>query len=205
MQILVRANAFQQKEWLESNMIPVRFTTDLQEWLLSEADILIDLLYDIDQPTGITNVPVIVNSMLHTCQELPYNYIRLNGWNGFLSKPVKEIAVTAYFGEQKLQEVMDALQWQYAIAPDVPGFASARTIAMIINEAYFALGDNVSSKEDIDTAMKLGTNYPFGPFEWASRIGLQNIYDLLLVLSKTDERYVVADALIKEVSLQRNT
>lgn len=204
MQILVRANESQQKEWRENNMVPVQFTTELQEWLLAEADILIDLLYDNDQPSRLTNVPVIVNSILHTCQELPYNYIRINGWAGFLSKPIKEIAMTSYFGEQQLNEVMEALQWKYIVAPDVPGFASTRTLAMIINEAYFALGENVSSKEDIDTAMKLGTNYPYGPFEWAAKIGLQNVHALLDTLSKTDKRYIVAPLLNDEVQLLRN-
>jgi 3-hydroxybutyryl-CoA dehydrogenase len=128
----------------------------------------------------------------------------MNGWTGFLSKPIKEIALTSYFGEQQLKDVMDALQWQYIVAPDVPGFASCRTIAMIINEAYFALGENVSSREDIDIAMKLGTNYPYGPFEWSAKIGLQNIYALLDTLSKTDNRYTIAPLLTDEVQLLHN-
>jgi 3-hydroxyacyl-CoA dehydrogenase len=44
---------------------------------------------------------------------------------------------------------------------------------MIINEAYFALEDNVSTKAETDIAMKLGTNYPYGPFEWGQLIGLK--------------------------------
>ena len=71
---------------------------------------------------------------------------------------------------------------------------------MIINEAFFALQENVSSKEEIDTAMKLGTNYPFGPFEWAERIGLKNIFELLTGLSKTQSRYEPA-ALLKQQAL----
>jgi 3-hydroxybutyryl-CoA dehydrogenase len=70
---------------------------------------------------------------------------------------------------------------------------------MIVNEAYFAFGENISSETDIDTAMKLGTNYPFGPFEWAAKIGLQNIYDLLQTLAITDSRYECAPALKKLV------
>ena len=56
-----------------------------------------------------------------------------------------------------------------------PGFITARVIAMIINEAFFALQENVSSKEEIDTAMRLGTNYPYGPFEWTKLIGIDKI------------------------------
>jgi 3-hydroxybutyryl-CoA dehydrogenase len=48
------------------------------------------------------------------------------------------------------------------------GFIFPRTIAQIINEAYFALEEGVASKEDINRAMKFGVNYPKGPFEWAA-------------------------------------
>lgn len=47
------------------------------------------------------------------------------------------------------------------------GFIFPRTVVQIINEAYFALEENVASKEDINRAMKFGVNYPKGPFEWA--------------------------------------
>jgi 3-hydroxybutyryl-CoA dehydrogenase len=60
---------------------------------------------------------------------------------------------------------------------------------MIINEAYFALDEKVSSKEEIDIAMKLGTNYPFGPFEWSNKIGIKKICDLLNVLKEINPRY----------------
>ena len=43
--------------------------------------------------------------------------------------------------------------------------------------------------------MKLGTNYPLGPFEWGSRIGLSRIVELLEIMSKTDPRYIPADSL----------
>ena len=70
---------------------------------------------------------------------------------------------------------------------------------MIINEAYYTFEDDVSTKKEIDIAMKLGTNYPFGPFEWSEKIGLKNIYDLLLQLSKTDSRYTICQSLKKEI------
>ena len=69
---------------------------------------------------------------------------------------------------------------------------------MIINEAYFAKDENVSTEKEIDTAMKLGTNYPFGPFEWAQIIGIRNIYALLKTLNETDPRYKPSTLLEKE-------
>ena len=87
-----------------------------------------------------------------------------------------------------------------SIVKDEPGLIAARITAMIINEAYFALGDNVSTKSDIDIAMKLGTNYPFGPFEWAAVIGLSNIITLLEQLATSDHRYLPATMLLKEAT-----
>jgi 3-hydroxybutyryl-CoA dehydrogenase len=43
--------------------------------------------------------------------------------------------------------------------------------ATIANEACFALGEGVASPEDINTAMRLGYNWPIGPLEWGERLG----------------------------------
>ena len=50
--------------------------------------------------------------------------------------------------------------------------------------------------------MKLGTNYPYGPFEWSKKIGVQNIASLLTGLSQTEKRYQPADLLLKEAKEQ---
>lgn len=126
----------------------------------------------------------------------------MNAWNGFLERPIAEIAAGEH--TDAVKPVMDKLDWPFTLVPDVPGMITARVIAMIINEAFFAWGDKVSSKADIDTAMKLGTNYPFGPFEWCEKIGTCKIHQLLSILSKEDERYTPAPALIDECS-QLNT
>jgi 3-hydroxybutyryl-CoA dehydrogenase len=49
---------------------------------------------------------------------------------------------------------------------DVPGLVVARTVGMLINEAADAVNQGVCSPEAADAAMKLGVNYPRGPFEW---------------------------------------
>jgi 3-hydroxybutyryl-CoA dehydrogenase len=70
-------------------------------------------------------------------------------------------------------------------------FIFARILATIINEAALALDEGVASKEDIDTAMRLGTNYPRGPLEWADLIGREHCGRMLLELnaSVTDDRF----------------
>jgi len=52
---------------------------------------------------------------------------------------------------------------------DVPGLVVARTVAMLINEAADAVQQGVCDVAAADTAMKLGVNYPAGPFEWLAR------------------------------------
>jgi len=69
-----------------------------------------------------------------------------------------------------------------AVVPDGPGLIFPRILCMIINEAAFALMEGVASVEDIDTAMRLGTNYPLGPLEWADRIGLDQVIAVLEAL-----------------------
>ena len=67
----------------------------------------------------------------------------------------------------------------------------ARIIAMLINEATDALYLQIGSKEDIETAMTKGVNYPKGLLKWADEIGIDNIYQQLKQLHTDygDDRY----------------
>jgi 3-hydroxybutyryl-CoA dehydrogenase len=143
--------------------------------------------------------PVIINSVIHSLSGLGLaaNVYRINGWATFLNRQVWEIAGAA---NEAIDSIFKALDIKINFVKDEPGFISARVIAMIINEAYFAVEDNVSSKAEINTAMKLGTNYPNGPFEWAELIGTENILALLQKLFETDSRYKPSELLIKEAS-----
>jgi 3-hydroxybutyryl-CoA dehydrogenase len=79
------------------------------------------------------------------------------------------------------------------------GFIFPRTIALIINEAYFALEEGIASKEDINRAMKFGVNYPKGPFEWAhgrEKVVVSILNELLN--STQDQRYNICKLLLKE-------
>jgi 3-hydroxybutyryl-CoA dehydrogenase len=78
-----------------------------------------------------------------------------------------------------------------------------RIVLAIVNEAYRALGDHVASAEDIDRAMKLGANHPFGPFEWAARTGLAETATMLDALSDDDpDTFRPAMALLRAVGAE---
>lgn len=162
-----------------------------------------DAIFDLGENSGKNdysrfNCPVFISSTAETLSELKAspNMIRVNAWPGFLENEILEVAGDM---NAKAAEVLKSLGKKYISVPDEPGFVSARVIAMIINEAFFAKGEDVSSEEDIDTAMKLGTNYPYGPFEWCRKIGTGNVYGLLKKLSASDEKYFPAPAMEKEM------
>ena len=80
---------------------------------------------------------------------------------------------------------------------DAPGLVLGRILAQIVNEAHFAVRQGVASAEDCDTAMRLGFNWPRGPFEWGAAIGLERVVSILDLLHHElgEERYRVAPSL----------
>src|SRR5215207_4754839 len=71
-----------------------------------------------------------------------------------------------------------------------------RITSCIVNEAFLARSEDVATAEDIDRAMKLGANYPKGPFEWAEEIGVHSIVQTLDALRTTHgDAYLVAPSL----------
>jgi len=81
--------------------------------------------------------------------------------------------------------------------PPLDSYIFARVLVTIINEAMFAFAEGVASKEDIDTALRLGTNYPRGPMQWAEQIGPDRCATLLRALNSTvgDDRFAPAKLL----------
>ena len=72
-----------------------------------------------------------------------------------------------------------------------------RVISCIVNEAFLALSEGVATAEDIDQAMKLGANYPKGPFEWAEEIGVRGILETLDSLRATHGNAYLASPLLR--------
>jgi 3-hydroxybutyryl-CoA dehydrogenase len=81
-----------------------------------------------------------------------------------------------------IRDVAGAMGKTFVVARDMPGFAVNRILMPMINEAVFALHEGVASIEDIDTAMKLGTNQPMGPLTLADFIGLDTCLAIMEVL-----------------------
>ncbi|SEG43106.1 3-hydroxyacyl-CoA dehydrogenase [Actinacidiphila yanglinensis] len=75
--------------------------------------------------------------------------------------------------------LFQAMGKEVSVIRDVPGMVVARTVAMLVDFALDAVAREVASPHDVDTAMRLGVNYPLGPLEWGERISLPYVRDLL--------------------------
>ena len=169
---------------------------------VSDVDSYFDLLFNPDRERTANlfrlQGPVFINAVNETSDQSGKQFIRINAWPTMLNRTITELAIGDPKHEEIIESVFSELKWKYVIVPDITGMITPRVIAMIINEAYFTLEQKVSTKEEIDIAMKLGTNYPVGPFEWGLKIGLKNVYSLLNKLSVADKRYQPSDLLRKE-------
>ena len=102
---------------------------------------------------------------------------------------------------QKVGELAKHLDKTFIEVKDMPGFAVNRILMPMINEAIYALYEGIASVEDIDQAMKLGTNQPMGPLTLADFIGLDTCLAIMNVLHQGlgDSKYRACPLLVKYV------
>jgi len=92
------------------------------------------------------------------------------------------------------------------VIDDAPGLVVTRTVAMLVNGAVDARHKGVASAADIDTAMRLGTNYPLGPLAWGQSWGPATVLAVLDALHAWygDDRYR-ASALLRRIAAGRGS
>jgi len=118
---------------------------------------------------------------------------------------VVEVSPTVYTNESAVEvarKFFISIKKDVAIVQDRVGMVLPRILCQIINEAMFAIQQDVALPKDIDTAMKLGMNYPSGPIEWGERIGFKQVYAVLDALHTDlgEERYRICP-LLKEIAV----
>ncbi|MBJ6802201.1 3-hydroxybutyryl-CoA dehydrogenase [Geomonas propionica] len=102
---------------------------------------------------------------------------------------------------QAISHLVTRLDKEMAVSADYPGFIVNRILIPMINEAAFALFEGIATVEDIDKAMKLGTNQPMGPLTLADFIGLDTCLAIMEVLYQgfKDPKYRPCPLLVKMV------
>ena len=209
MKIVVVTNDGLKEELLAQGLkgsVEIEWLSDINT-ITGAADVYIDLLFDRNRNERkklldkLNAGVVIINDVIETTENLSRNFVRINGWPTFLKRKIAEASANNEGIKSKAEQALDCFNKKIEWTPDIPGFITARVVSTIVNEAYFSLEDEVSSREEIDTAMKLGTNYPYGPFEWSKLIDIKNIYSLLDSLHKSNTRYAASDLLKKEATI----
>lgn len=119
-------------------------------------------------------------------------------------KKVIELSGSLRTEEASLNEAdkfFRALGKETVVVKDGPGLIFPRILCLIINEAAKSLDEGVARAEEIDVAMRLGTNYPLGPLRWGDQIGLDEVLAVLEGLQQElgYDRYQPAPLLKKMV------
>lgn len=169
--------------------------------------------HSIHEYAKLSNRVIILNTIFDNVTSLNYSlqdsksiFLGINGLTGFINLPISEFSLIKVENIDLVLKMFEKLNWSIKIVENRIGMVTPRVICMIINEAYYTLQEKTATAKDIDISMKLGTNYPFGPFEWVNKIGIENVYNLLINLydDTKDERYKVSPLLKQERFLQKN-
>ncbi|MBF9235981.1 3-hydroxyacyl-CoA dehydrogenase [Hymenobacter sp. BT683] len=153
--------------------------------------------------------PVFVENLKESLSEMRWeamngspamHFFGFCGLPTLLNRTLLEVSLYHEADRTKLAEICAALGTDYRVVEDRVGLVTPRVICQIINEACFTLQEGTASMQDIDLGMKLGTNYPRGPFAWANAIGVERVYAVLEALwhDTHDERYKVCPLLKRQ-------
>ena len=137
---------------------------------------------DIILATNTSSLPIIE---IAVSTKRPAKVIGMHFFNPVPLMKLVEIIKSLATSEETVQFAYDfamALGKEPVNAKDVPGFIVNRVLMPMLNEAVFALEEGVGTPEDIDKAMKLGTNQPIGPLALIDLIGLDVTLDVIDVL-----------------------
>ncbi|MER2238044.1 MAG: 3-hydroxyacyl-CoA dehydrogenase family protein, partial [Psychrobacillus sp.] len=103
-----------------------------------------------------------------------------------------------------IKQVAEQMGKETVVVKEFPGFITSRISALVGNEAFYMLQEGIGTPEEIDKAIKLGLNYPMGPFELGDLVGLDTrLNNLNYLHEKLGEKYRPAPLLEQYVKAGR--
>jgi 3-hydroxybutyryl-CoA dehydrogenase len=194
-----------------TNVIPANISLAIE---LTNIDLLAKKknIERLDKTLAIT-APILSSSITITATEQSswisgkHRLVGIAALPTLIQKPLVEVAPTIYSPKETLEvtkRFFQSIGKEIEIVQDRIGMVLPRMLCRIINEAAFAIIENIATPQDIDTALKLGVNFPLGPFEWAEQIGWKQVYAVLTALHTDlqEERYRITP-LLKQMAITR--
>jgi len=209
----------QQKIQSQSNL---SFTTDLSKGV-AKADLIIEAVpekaeikkavfeqmeqFAQDSCLFATNTSTMSPTEIASYAKRPERTIAMHFFNPVHKMKLVEIVRGLETNDETaniIAEVAQQMGKETVVIHEFPGFVTSRISALVGNEAFYMLQEGLGSPEDIDKAIKLGLNYPMGPFELADLVGLDaRLNNLRYLHEKLGEKYRPAPLLEQYVKAGR--
>ncbi|EFV75879.1 3-hydroxybutyryl-CoA dehydrogenase [Bacillus sp. 2_A_57_CT2] len=154
-----------------------------------------------------TNTSTMSPTEIGSFTKRPDKVIAMHFFNPVQKMPLVEIIKGLETSEDTAQSIKRAAEQmgkETVVINEFPGFVTSRISALVGNEAFYMLQEGLGTPEEIDKAIKLGLNYPMGPFELGDLVGLDTrLNNLKYLHSKLGEKYRPAPLLEQYVKAGR--
>ncbi len=154
-----------------------------------------------------TNTSTMSPTEIASYAKRPDKTIAMHFFNPVHKMPLVEIVrglETSNETVDLIKEVASKMGKETVVINEFPGFVTSRISALVGNEAFYMLQEGLGTPEEIDKAIKLGLNYPMGPFELGDLVGLDTrLNNLKYLHEKLGEKYRPAPLLEQYVKAGR--
>lgn len=154
-----------------------------------------------------TNTSTMSPTEIASFGKRPEKTIAMHFFNPVHKMPLVEIVrglETSDETAETIREVAVKMGKETVVINEFPGFVTSRISALVGNEAFYMLQEGLGTPEEIDKAIKLGLNYPMGPFELVDLVGLDTrLNNLNYLHEKLGEKYRPAPLLEQYVKAGR--
>ncbi|MDW2884732.1 3-hydroxyacyl-CoA dehydrogenase [Exiguobacterium artemiae] len=200
----------------------LRYATDLEE-AVKEADLVIEAVPErldikrtvfetLDHHAPVdcvfaTNTSTMSPTEIASFTKRPERIMAMHFFNPVHRMPLVELARGLETSDETVaicETVAQQMGKETVVIQEFPGFVTSRISALVGNEAFYMLQEGLGTPEEIDKAIKLGLNYPMGPFELGDLVGLDTrLNNLKYLHEKLGEKYRPAPLLEQYVKAGR--